>query len=64
MGARGQLAKYAECGWFLYVGVHAAQVTRMEARRIGAIPAGSWVGIEPNCLGYEKSFYLPIGVRF
>ncbi len=34
-----------------------------EARRIGATPGGNRFGIEPNCLEWEKSVHLLIGVR-
>jgi hypothetical protein len=35
----------------------------IEARRIGATPIGNQLGIEPNCLGWEKAVYLLICVR-
>jgi hypothetical protein len=54
--------QYAEMGWFVYAGVYAAQVIR-DARRIGATSLAIRVGIEPNCLGWEKSIHLLIAVR-
>jgi hypothetical protein len=56
--------QYAECQWFVYTGVHTAEVMRIEARRIGATAPGNRVGTEPNCLGHDKSIHLLIGVRF
>jgi hypothetical protein len=63
MGARGQLASTRNADGSYTLGVYAAQVMRIEARRIGATPLGNRLGIEPNCLGREKSVYRLICVR-
>ena len=63
VSARAQLGSRQNADGSYTQVFHAAQVIRIEARRIGATPISNRLGIEPNCLGWEKSVYLLICVR-
>ena len=56
-GRTRSISEYAEWGWFIHAGVHAAQVSEWEYQwepcRLGAIATGNEARMAPDCLRLE-----------